>query len=116
MDRVGRETWAKRVERWQESGRSAAEFARETGINARSLSWWAWRLGKHEKDRTPAPRRQRQRKTTLRSVPLTFVEMTPTIRGEALEVVLASGRCIRIPIGFDVETLERLLGVLERST
>jgi transposase-like protein len=44
MSRVTRETWAKRVERWQDSGLTIAEFAREAGLNARSLSWWRWQL------------------------------------------------------------------------
>lgn len=44
MSRATRETSAKRVERWQDSGLTAAEFAREAGLNARSLSWWRWQL------------------------------------------------------------------------
>jgi hypothetical protein len=35
--------------------------------------------------------------------------------GEPLEVVLASGRRIRVPSSFDAPTLERLLVILERS-
>ncbi len=45
MERVSRETWSKRVERWKDSGLTAAEYAAEAGINAHSLSWWKWRLG-----------------------------------------------------------------------
>ncbi len=46
MDRTSREEWAKRVERWRDSGLTAAEFAAELGINAHSLSWWKWRLAR----------------------------------------------------------------------
>jgi hypothetical protein len=46
---------------------------------------------------------------------MTFVEVPAPRRSEALEVVLASGRLIRVPIGFDAPTFERLLGILEQS-
>lgn len=36
--RVEREEWAKRVERWRDSGLKAAEFAAELGINPRTLT------------------------------------------------------------------------------
>ena len=35
--RVEREEWAKRVERWRDSGLRTAEFATELGINPRTL-------------------------------------------------------------------------------
>ena len=34
-----REEWSKRIERWKDTGLSAKDFANETGISARSLSW-----------------------------------------------------------------------------
>jgi len=34
--RVSRDEWAKRVERWKDSGLTAKEFASEVGINPRS--------------------------------------------------------------------------------
>ncbi len=37
QDPAIREQWAKRVERWKDSGLTAKEFAAETGINAQSL-------------------------------------------------------------------------------
>jgi hypothetical protein len=36
--RVEREEWAKRVERWRDSGLTTAEFATELGINPRTLT------------------------------------------------------------------------------
>jgi hypothetical protein len=42
--RVAREEWAKRVERWRDSGLTTAEFAAELGINPHSLTYWAWTL------------------------------------------------------------------------
>ena len=48
MARPDRATWAKRVERWKDSGLSAAKFAAELGISPNSLSWWRWQLGKQD--------------------------------------------------------------------
>ncbi len=41
MDRESRETWAKRVERWRDSGLTAKEFAAEMGINEQLAMWQA---------------------------------------------------------------------------
>jgi hypothetical protein len=41
--RASLDEWAKRVERWRDSGLTTAEFAAEPGINPHSLTW-AWTL------------------------------------------------------------------------
>jgi hypothetical protein len=120
MERTSRETWAKRIERWKDSGLTAAEFAAEVGVNAHSLSWWKWRLGAEGR---PAPaRRGRLPRSTPRAgevtkplspSPVTFVEMA-TATPEALEIVLPSTISIRVRPGFDEATLGRVLDVLER--
>jgi hypothetical protein len=43
--RASRDEWAKRVERWRDSGLSAEQFAAELGINAGTLKFWKYRLG-----------------------------------------------------------------------
>ena len=75
MERADRETWAKRVGRWKDSGPSAAEFATEIGVTPKALSWWKWQLGTGEK-RKPA-RRSKPRKVALS--PMTFVEMSARV-------------------------------------
>ncbi len=127
MGRESRETWAKRVERWSESGLTAAEFAAELGISPGSLKWWKWRLAAEPKTVTAEPKTVAARPSARRrsaaiakapsSVlsPLTFVEMTSPVVSEAsLEVVLPSTMRIRVRPGFDDVTLGRLLDVLER--
>jgi transposase len=121
-DRADRETWAKRVERWNDSGLSATAFAAEVGINARSLTWWRWHLAKGETAPAPTARRRRRSRaavTTTRTSaalsPITFVEMTSPVSADALEIILRSVRvCVRP--GFDDATLGRLLDVLERRS
>jgi hypothetical protein len=44
--RVSRAEWAKRVERWKDSGLSAEEFSSELGINARTLIYWKYTLSR----------------------------------------------------------------------
>ena len=121
-----REQWAKRVERWKDSGLSAKEFAAELGINERSLSWWRWQLSKGEpttQPEQPEPRRRRRRSPATSAAitkpatipPLTFVEMaTTSISKDALEVILPTTVRICVRPGFDDGTLSRLLEVLER--
>lgn len=116
MPKESREVWAKRVERWNDSGLTAAEYAAETGFNAQSLSWWKWKLGRPApSSATTSCRTRKVPAVAPATPPLTFVELPVPPKGEALEVVLARGRTVRVPIGFDGPTFERLLGILERS-
>ena len=116
MAKQTREVWAKRIERWKDSGLTAGEFAAETGVNAHSLSWWKWRLGMKTPPSSPtAVRRSRRGRPAPSVQPLQFVELATPAAGNALEVVLARDRTIRVPLGFDGPTLERLLGILERT-
>lgn len=110
MERTSRETWAKRVERWKDSGLTAVEYAAETGINAHSLSWWKWHLtsGKAK----PATARVRRERRAAR--PMTFVEVPAAVGSAAFEVVLRSSVTVRVPPAFDGPTLGRLLDVLEK--
>ena len=111
-----REQWAKRVERWKDSGLSAKEFAAETGINAQSLSWWRWQLSKG--DAAPEPQRRRRSRTAITQPatvsPMKFVEMTAPVTVDKLEVVLPSTIRVCVRPGFDAATLGRLLDVLEQ--
>ena len=45
-ERTSRAEWQKRIERWNDSGLSAEQFAAELGINAGTLRHWKYFLGK----------------------------------------------------------------------
>jgi DNA-binding transcriptional regulator YiaG len=44
--RTRRAEWQKRIERWRDSGLTAEQFAAELGINAGTLRFWKYRIGK----------------------------------------------------------------------
>jgi hypothetical protein len=91
------------VERWRDSGLTAKEFAAETGVKASTLSYWSWRL---RSSRRPRP--------SARSSAAggRFVELSGSSPQDAapatLELVVG-GMVVRIPSGFDEETLTRVV-------
>ncbi len=104
-----RELWRKRVERWRDSDLTAAEFAAEIGAEVHTLKNWKYRLAKEAKAR-PAPRGKRRpsKKTTPR-----FVEV-PTLPSSRIEIALGE-MVIRVPVGFDRETLGKTLVVVREA-
>ena len=103
--RASRDEWAKRVERWRDSGLTAEQFASEVGINANTLKFWSYKVGKGA---APAPTRARKA-----PAPSSLVEVTPAVVAESrFELELAGGRRVSIRSGFDPSALERLLSVL----
>ncbi len=117
MERVSRETWSKRVERWKDSGLTAAEYAAEAGINAHSLSWWKWRLGSNGATPKLRPgRRSPQGAESEAITPLTFVELASpgSVSSVPIEVILPTGVRVLVPPAFDSLALARVIDVLQR--
>jgi hypothetical protein len=111
--RTARAEWAKRVERWADSGLTAKEFAAELGINPGSLVFWKWQL-KRDAREAPVSREGTPKVSRRRSVAkLPLVELRPSLLETRIELELGAGRRLKIPAGFDVESLRRLLSVLE---
>jgi hypothetical protein len=105
MARTSAPRWAKRVERLERSGLSIRTFAAREGLKAGTLSFWKWKLA-HGDGRARAER----------VAALQFVELTARATATArpgFEVVLSSGRMVRVAGGFDASELVRLVGVLE---
>ncbi len=108
-----RRAWVERVAGWRRSGLTAKEFARTLGVNAGTLTYWAWRLGRER--RLAGKARQQVRGAVCPSAPA-WVE----IRGAGgtdsrFELELGNGQRRRIPALFDPTALERLLAVLEAA-
>lgn len=112
--RVSRQEWAKRVERWQDSGLTAKEFAVELGVNPRTLVYWKWQLSRG--NGSTASTSEAAKIETSRSTPLPLVDVTPLTHAATYELELSRGRRLTIPSTFDEAALRRLLAVLEGTT
>jgi hypothetical protein len=117
MAQSSRALWAKRVERWKDSGLTAKEFAAEVGINAGTLSHWSWRLGRESRS-TPRKRpAQAAKKKSARKPspdPVQFIEVSPPQVTEGrFEIELRRGHRVFVPACFDAKALQQLVDVLE---
>ncbi len=86
---------------------SAAEFALEIGVNARTLTYWKWKLGR------PEPRRATPRPEFVEVVATAPSQTSGEASLDALEVVLAGGVVIRVRVRFDADALRRVVVALE---
>jgi hypothetical protein len=117
MARSNRAEWAKRVERWKDSGLTAKEFASETGLNPSTLSYWSWKLGQSGgggKPRKPRSARPRPQKAADKKVPGKFVEVSGPAVSTApsvIEVVVGDVR-VRVPVDLDDVTFARVMRTL----
>jgi hypothetical protein len=111
--RTGREEWRKRIERWRESGLSAEQFAAELGINAGTLKYWKYRLGKELTRSAAAEPKPRRGNAPLVSS-LVEVHAAPMIAPSSFVLELGHDRRLQIPSHFDGSSLDRLLSLLER--
>lgn len=112
-----RSRWAELVRRWRRSGQTAREFAESAGINAGTLSHWAWRLRRKERERDEgAVKRRRRRRSSAARRERGFVELIVDRHEDGrFELELGDGRRLRIPSGFDPVALGRLLTALEHA-
>jgi hypothetical protein len=114
MARTSRAEWAKRVERWKDSGLSAKQFATEIGVSPQSLTFWSWKLRKPANTDSDVGRvdgrkaRPDAQPSFLQLVPAAATTSTPKL----FELVLRDGVVLRVPSGFDESTLLRLVELL----
>lgn len=98
--------WHALVSEWAGSGQTQVAFCRQRRIEPGTFAWWKRQL--------------RQRglagdvSAGVSEASGLFVEVRPPTGSPAgFEVLLAGGRTIRVPAGFDGGELTRLLSVLE---
>ena len=125
------ETWAKRVERWKDSGLTCGEFCAEIDINPRTLMYWAWKLRKEGKvalnghgaapkreKRTrskPLPRAPKRQGAAKKAEPPTFVELAPSpTASEPVEVVVRSVT-VRVPQTAAADLVRRAFEFAEKQ-
>jgi hypothetical protein len=106
--------WLDLISRWQRSDVTVRDFCDRNGVS--EASFFAWRRVLRERgllseDDDAAP--------TGVGVPggprfVPVVVAGADSAGACLEVVLGDGLCVRVPVGFDADTLAQLLDVLRR--
>jgi hypothetical protein len=117
--RVSRAEWAKRVERWKDSGLSAEEFSSELGINARTLIYWKYTLSREARGGSPRagqrPPRQRQQPVSApRFIEVSALAEASGRPAPGLVLEAPGGYRVVVPEQFKTEHLAQLLQVLER--
>jgi hypothetical protein len=124
MSRTSRAEWAKRVERWKDSGLSAKQYASEIGVKATTLSYWRWKLGasveldggrSREKSGQGTRRLGAERAACGAARFVELAASTSVAAEPALELVLSGGLRVRVAAGFDEATLTRLVRAVEAS-
>jgi len=106
-----REEWQERIHEWESSSETAHAFCQRHDLGLSTFRWWCWRLRNGSSPRTV---------DTSQWVELSAIELPATDEtspaASDLTLVLGDGIEIRVPVGFDAPTLERLirtLGVIE---
>ena len=89
--------WRAHVEAWESSGLSLRAYALREGLGVGNLAAWKRRL-------RPAG--------VARTSFVPVIVEGPVRRAEGLELVLGDGLVLRIPAGFDEDTLARVIRAL----
>jgi hypothetical protein len=115
MVRETRKRWAELAARWARSGLTANKFAAEAKINAGTLQYYKWLIGRDS--RVSLTRRPRP-KTKVAFVEVRTGDLAPAESADAsdkIEVVLASGTRVIVSSGFDAGAFRRVVDALEAS-
>jgi len=99
--------WRDVMTRWRDSGLSIRAFCRRHRLADPSFYFWRRALSERE---PPALATANEAAVTF--VPLT-VRTEPVVADTTVEVVLANGRRLRLPVGVAVEVVRELVAVLE---
>jgi hypothetical protein len=120
-DRGKERLWRRLLGQWRRSGLSVRDFCAAQEVS--EPSFYSWRRTLAQRDQQAAEKRQGQVESKAPTVarhkksmdePPLFVPVT-VAAGAMLEVVLERGLIVRVPVGFDENTLRQLLAVLEEG-
>jgi hypothetical protein len=114
-DRAKERYWRSVVRQWRLSGLSIRQFCADHQLA--EPNFYAWRRTLAQRDVPARPRRHNDRPEAS-AAPAAFVpvRLADAVAGPAtLEVVLSGARVVRVPVGFDADTLRQLLIVLQET-
>ena len=115
-------SWRRLLGQWQRSGQTARDFCAAHGLSEPSFYAWRREIARRDQEgkrRTPTPTRASAAGRSASQTLPTFVPVrlaAAVATACALEVVVASGRVLRVRPGFDVDVLRQLLAVLEEPS
>jgi len=111
--------WRAVLAEWETSGLSQAAFCREHELSAKTFTWWKRELTRRDTVRAGRPR-GKGRTDASRAGTAGFLPVRVAGAREAprdgdggLEVVLVSGRRVRVGSDVDADVLARVVRVLE---
>ena len=125
-----RNYWEEVVRRWKEGGRSVREYCRAEGLQESAFYFWRRKLAGSSQPiepvsrpqskalpatpTSPSPRRRLPaRPNRVSFLPVRVLEDARVETTRDVEIILAHGRTVRVPAGFDRQTLVDVLAVLE---
>ena len=105
-DAITRE-WCKRLQRWAKSGLGADRFAEQEGVTVSTLYRWGLGPVKQGRGRPRTGVRPAMLPVVVTPDAVALLEPAPT-----LEILLRGGEVVRVPRGFDDDTLVRVVRAL----
>ena len=108
MQGVGQARVDSKTQRWERSGLTANQFAGEAKINAGTLQYYKWLIGR---DRRRPGKEARVGFVEVRTGDLATTEESHA--SDKIEVVLASGTRVVVGPGFDAGAFRKVVAALE---
>ncbi len=111
--------WRKVVAEWGKSGLTQVAFCRDRGLSVSALRWWKRDLARRDAERAsrqrPKGRGDASPSSNARFLPVRVVGARDAQRDGhgGLEVVLVSGRRVRVGSDVNAELLTKVVTVLE---
>jgi hypothetical protein len=112
--------WRKIVRRHQTSGLSVHAFCAREGLKDGNFLWWRRELYRRDREKTTSHPSSAAQESTQPSVSPVFLPVrvvdADVIQSRLtmpIEILLPEGPTVRVPVGFDPQTLGDILAVLE---
>ncbi len=105
--------WRAILDEQKTSGLGHTAFCREKKISSHAYFWWKREIRVRDGGRRRPRRKKSTEKPYLVPVRISAPGFAEGAGSESFEIVLSGHRVVRVPRGFDEESLRRLLAVLE---
>lgn len=107
--------WVGTVQAWRYSGLSGKAYCKRQGLSYWTFRWWKRELGRRGKRPDPGSGQGSPVEEPCDPSQVPFLPITVVSTSRAVLMLSVSDRYrVEIPRGFDSETLERVLSILEQ--